>query len=50
MKTTTGRITLLLTFCTFIIMQYTIAQNTAPGIFEDHLDIGKVILPGSAVL
>ena len=49
MKTTTGIITLLLSFCIFITMQPTTAQNTAPGIFEGHLDIGKVILPGSAV-
>ena len=49
MKTTTGKITLLLSFCIIITMHTTTAQNTAPGIFEGHQDIGKVILPGSAL-
>jgi TolB protein len=49
MKITAGKIPFLTTLCFFFIMRATIAQDNAPGIFEGHRDIGKVILPGSAV-
>jgi TolB protein len=48
MNHTTGKIRVLILICIFSVMTTAHAQDLPLGIFENHLDIGKVKLPGSA--